>query len=171
MISDDTNFFSISLNKPDKFQQKHVVGYVRWNLLAKCLIVNDTEDDTVNQNNMSKEEDQRTIELISSDDEVDQISSPHKVKPRTIPHSTSRDKGNMPAHISNAVSLKPGNKNKGKQSTLDASGGVESDRLKSALKKVFKFEKFRSSLQEEACKAVLEGQSDVFVCMPTGAGL
>ncbi|XP_063688336.1 ATP-dependent DNA helicase Q5-like [Bolinopsis microptera] len=37
-------------------------------------------------------------------------------------------------------------------------------------KRVFKFDKFRTSLQEEACKAVFEGLCDVFVCMPTGAG-
>ncbi|TRY66286.1 hypothetical protein DNTS_023459 [Danionella cerebrum] len=39
-----------------------------------------------------------------------------------------------------------------------------------ALKKHFGFEKFRSQQQEEAVKALLKGDRDVFVCMPTGAG-
>nr|XP_015211973.1 PREDICTED: ATP-dependent DNA helicase Q5 isoform X1 [Lepisosteus oculatus] len=38
------------------------------------------------------------------------------------------------------------------------------------LKDVFGFDSFRSSLQEKATRAVLQGEKDVFVCMPTGAG-
>lgn len=38
------------------------------------------------------------------------------------------------------------------------------------LKKVFGFSSFRNKVQEDACKTVLANQSDVFVCMPTGAG-
>ncbi|XP_051742135.1 ATP-dependent DNA helicase Q5 [Ctenopharyngodon idella] len=39
-----------------------------------------------------------------------------------------------------------------------------------ALKNHFGFDKFRSQQQEDAVKAVLKGDRDVFVCMPTGAG-
>ncbi|XDV13912.1 hypothetical protein PO909_002215 [Leuciscus waleckii] len=39
-----------------------------------------------------------------------------------------------------------------------------------ALKKHFGFDSFRSQQQEDAVKAVLKGDRDVFVCMPTGAG-
>lgn len=39
-----------------------------------------------------------------------------------------------------------------------------------ALKTHFGFEKFRSRQQEEAVNALLQGDRDVFVCMPTGAG-
>lgn len=39
-----------------------------------------------------------------------------------------------------------------------------------ALKKHFGFDRFRSQQQEDAVKAVLKGDRDVFVCMPTGAG-
>uniref|UniRef100_A0A673G6N0 ATP-dependent DNA helicase n=1 Tax=Sinocyclocheilus rhinocerous TaxID=307959 RepID=A0A673G6N0_9TELE len=39
-----------------------------------------------------------------------------------------------------------------------------------ALKKHFGFDKFRSQQQEDAVKAVLKGDRDVFVLMPTGAG-
>uniref|UniRef100_A0A8C4ZA61 ATP-dependent DNA helicase n=1 Tax=Gadus morhua TaxID=8049 RepID=A0A8C4ZA61_GADMO len=42
--------------------------------------------------------------------------------------------------------------------------------LKEALKKHFGFDSFRSKLQEDVVKAVLKGDRDVFVCMPTGAG-
>ncbi|XP_062840996.1 ATP-dependent DNA helicase Q5 [Trichomycterus rosablanca] len=39
-----------------------------------------------------------------------------------------------------------------------------------ALKTYFGFEKFRSRQQEDVVKAVVKGDRDVFVCMPTGAG-
>ncbi|CAG2103448.1 unnamed protein product [Medioppia subpectinata] len=39
-----------------------------------------------------------------------------------------------------------------------------------ALKRVFGFDSFRSSLQEYAIKCVITGRKDVFVSMPTGAG-
>ncbi|XP_029293096.1 ATP-dependent DNA helicase Q5 [Cottoperca gobio] len=42
--------------------------------------------------------------------------------------------------------------------------------LKQALKTHFGFDNFRSKLQEDVVKAVLKGDRDVFVCMPTGAG-
>uniref|UniRef100_A0A096MFE7 ATP-dependent DNA helicase Q5 n=1 Tax=Poecilia formosa TaxID=48698 RepID=A0A096MFE7_POEFO len=42
--------------------------------------------------------------------------------------------------------------------------------LKQALKSHFGFDGFRSKLQEDVVKAVVSGQRDVFVCMPTGAG-
>lgn len=42
--------------------------------------------------------------------------------------------------------------------------------LKQALKKHFGFDKFRTKLQEDVVKAVIRGDRDVFVCMPTGAG-
>uniref|UniRef100_UPI0037E89F47 ATP-dependent DNA helicase Q5 n=1 Tax=Semicossyphus pulcher TaxID=241346 RepID=UPI0037E89F47 len=42
--------------------------------------------------------------------------------------------------------------------------------LKQALKTHFGFEKFRTKLQEDVVKAVIRGDRDVFVCMPTGAG-
>ncbi|RVE69332.1 hypothetical protein OJAV_G00076640 [Oryzias javanicus] len=42
--------------------------------------------------------------------------------------------------------------------------------LKQALKTHFGFNNFRSKLQEDVIKAVLRGDRDVFVCMPTGAG-
>ncbi|CAI9607831.1 unnamed protein product, partial [Staurois parvus] len=44
-------------------------------------------------------------------------------------------------------------------------------RVQSALKKIFGFDSFRSSLQEDATRTVVRGDKDVFVCMcPTGAG-
>uniref|UniRef100_A0A3P8WT54 ATP-dependent DNA helicase n=1 Tax=Cynoglossus semilaevis TaxID=244447 RepID=A0A3P8WT54_CYNSE len=42
--------------------------------------------------------------------------------------------------------------------------------LKQALKTHFGFDGFRSKLQEDVVKAVIKGDRDVFVCMPTGAG-
>ncbi|KAM7386638.1 hypothetical protein PAMA_009312 [Pampus argenteus] len=42
--------------------------------------------------------------------------------------------------------------------------------LKQALKTHFGFDSFRSKLQEDVVKAVVRGDRDVFVCMPTGAG-
>ncbi|XP_071330195.1 ATP-dependent DNA helicase Q5 isoform X2 [Trachinotus anak] len=42
--------------------------------------------------------------------------------------------------------------------------------LKQALKTHFGFDSFRSKIQEDVVKAVLRGDRDVFVCMPTGAG-
>ncbi|XP_053707730.1 ATP-dependent DNA helicase Q5 [Synchiropus splendidus] len=42
--------------------------------------------------------------------------------------------------------------------------------LKEALKTHFGFDSFRSKLQEDVVKAVVRGDRDVFVCMPTGAG-
>ncbi|XP_057202037.1 ATP-dependent DNA helicase Q5 isoform X2 [Triplophysa rosa] len=39
-----------------------------------------------------------------------------------------------------------------------------------ALKQHFGFDKFRSQQQEDVVKAVVKGDRDVFVCMPTGAG-
>ena len=132
-------------------------------------------------------EEKRLIELISSDEDTDQIPSPEKLqsiphrgktrplprttfKPPVIPHVASR--GSKPGLPDNSAALKPSstNKKKEKEKTLKTNGGKENDRLKSALKRVFKFDKFRTSLQEEACTAVLEGLCDVFVCMPTGAG-
>uniref|UniRef100_A0A8C5QZ14 ATP-dependent DNA helicase n=1 Tax=Leptobrachium leishanense TaxID=445787 RepID=A0A8C5QZ14_9ANUR len=43
-------------------------------------------------------------------------------------------------------------------------------RVQKALKDVFGFNSFRSDLQENATRAVVKGDRDVFVCMPTGAG-
>ncbi|CAH6776423.1 Recql5 [Phodopus roborovskii] len=43
-------------------------------------------------------------------------------------------------------------------------------RVRSALKKVFGFDSFKTPLQESATMAVVKGDKDVFVCMPTGAG-
>ncbi|XP_061606467.1 ATP-dependent DNA helicase Q5 [Phyllopteryx taeniolatus] len=42
--------------------------------------------------------------------------------------------------------------------------------LKQALNAHFGFEGFRSKVQENVIKAVIRGDRDVFVCMPTGAG-
>ncbi|KAM6957119.1 ATP-dependent DNA helicase Q5 [Aplochiton taeniatus] len=42
--------------------------------------------------------------------------------------------------------------------------------IKKALKTHFGFDRFRSQNQEEAVKAVIKGDKDVFICMPTGAG-
>ncbi|XP_051996086.1 ATP-dependent DNA helicase Q5 [Xyrauchen texanus] len=42
--------------------------------------------------------------------------------------------------------------------------------IRRALKKHFGFDQFRSQQQEDVVKAVLKGDRDVFVCMPTGAG-
>ncbi|XP_036755958.2 ATP-dependent DNA helicase Q5 isoform X1 [Manis pentadactyla] len=43
-------------------------------------------------------------------------------------------------------------------------------RVRSMLKKVFGFDSFKTPLQESATMAVVRGNKDVFVCMPTGAG-
>ncbi|XP_072207880.1 ATP-dependent DNA helicase Q5 isoform X1 [Excalfactoria chinensis] len=43
-------------------------------------------------------------------------------------------------------------------------------RVRKTLGKVFGFESFKTSLQENATMAVVRGEKDVFVCMPTGAG-
>ncbi|XP_048221877.1 ATP-dependent DNA helicase Q5 [Perognathus longimembris pacificus] len=43
-------------------------------------------------------------------------------------------------------------------------------RVRNALKKVFGFDSFKTPLQERATMAVMKGDKDVFVCMPTGAG-
>ncbi|XP_040437438.1 ATP-dependent DNA helicase Q5 isoform X2 [Falco naumanni] len=43
-------------------------------------------------------------------------------------------------------------------------------RVRKALRKVFGFESFKTSLQESATMTVARGEKDVFVCMPTGAG-
>uniref|UniRef100_A0A8D1A1E8 ATP-dependent DNA helicase n=1 Tax=Sus scrofa TaxID=9823 RepID=A0A8D1A1E8_PIG len=43
-------------------------------------------------------------------------------------------------------------------------------RVRSTLKKVFGFDSFKTPLQESAIMAVVKGDKDVFVCMPTGAG-
>ncbi|KAM5308059.1 ATP-dependent DNA helicase Q5 isoform 1-T1 [Glossophaga mutica] len=43
-------------------------------------------------------------------------------------------------------------------------------RVRSTLKKVFGFDSFKTPLQESATMAVVKGDRDVFVCMPTGAG-
>ncbi|KAJ8251716.1 hypothetical protein GJAV_G00224350 [Gymnothorax javanicus] len=42
--------------------------------------------------------------------------------------------------------------------------------IKDALKSHFGFEQFRSQQQEDVVNAVVQGDRDVFVCMPTGAG-
>ncbi|XP_061080715.1 ATP-dependent DNA helicase Q5 [Conger conger] len=42
--------------------------------------------------------------------------------------------------------------------------------IKNALKSHFGFENFRSQQQEDVVNAVVKGDRDVFVCMPTGAG-
>ena len=44
------------------------------------------------------------------------------------------------------------------------------DTPKEALKKVFGYDNFRNSLQEEAVNVAIEGKCDIFVSMPTGAG-
>ncbi|XP_010616707.1 ATP-dependent DNA helicase Q5 isoform X2 [Fukomys damarensis] len=43
-------------------------------------------------------------------------------------------------------------------------------RVRNTLKKVFGFDSFKTPLQERATMAVVKGDKDVFVCMPTGAG-
>ncbi|NWU64396.1 RECQ5 helicase, partial [Pterocles burchelli] len=43
-------------------------------------------------------------------------------------------------------------------------------RVRKTLWKVFRFESFKTSLQESATMTVARGEKDVFVCMPTGAG-
>ncbi|OCT62971.1 ATP-dependent DNA helicase Q5 [Xenopus laevis] len=43
-------------------------------------------------------------------------------------------------------------------------------RIQTALKNLFGFDSFRSHLQENATRAVVKGDTDVFVVMPTGAG-
>ncbi|NXN91918.1 RECQ5 helicase, partial [Rhinopomastus cyanomelas] len=43
-------------------------------------------------------------------------------------------------------------------------------RVWKTLQKVFGFESFKTSLQENATMTVARGEKDVFVCMPTGAG-
>ncbi|XP_010595257.1 ATP-dependent DNA helicase Q5 isoform X2 [Loxodonta africana] len=43
-------------------------------------------------------------------------------------------------------------------------------RVQSTLKKIFGFDSFKTPLQESAIMAVVKGDKDVFVCMPTGAG-
>ncbi|NWW42468.1 RECQ5 helicase, partial [Pedionomus torquatus] len=43
-------------------------------------------------------------------------------------------------------------------------------RVRKTLQKVFRFDSFRTSLQESATMTVARGEKDVFVCMPTGAG-
>ncbi|KAM9371431.1 ATP-dependent DNA helicase Q5 [Phaethornis superciliosus] len=43
-------------------------------------------------------------------------------------------------------------------------------RVRKTLRKVFGFESFKTSLQENATMTVARGEKDVFVCMPTGAG-
>nr|XP_055097368.1 ATP-dependent DNA helicase Q5 isoform X3 [Symphalangus syndactylus] len=43
-------------------------------------------------------------------------------------------------------------------------------RVRSTLKKIFGFDSFKTPLQESATMAVVKGNKDVFVCMPTGAG-
>ncbi|XP_064423632.1 ATP-dependent DNA helicase Q5 isoform X2 [Latimeria chalumnae] len=43
-------------------------------------------------------------------------------------------------------------------------------KIRKALKNVFGFDSFRSALQENATRAMVKGDRDVFVCMPTGAG-
>ncbi|XP_027968349.1 ATP-dependent DNA helicase Q5 isoform X1 [Eumetopias jubatus] len=43
-------------------------------------------------------------------------------------------------------------------------------RVRSTLKKVFGFDSFKTPLQESATMAIVKGDKDVFVCMPTGAG-
>ncbi|KAL3054046.1 hypothetical protein OYC64_006389 [Pagothenia borchgrevinki] len=42
--------------------------------------------------------------------------------------------------------------------------------IKQALKTHFGFNNFRSKIQEDVVEAVVKGDKDVFVCMPTGAG-
>ncbi|XP_036611904.1 ATP-dependent DNA helicase Q5 [Trichosurus vulpecula] len=49
------------------------------------------------------------------------------------------------------------------------SSGPE-QRVRSTLKKTFGFDSFKTTLQESATMAVVKGEKDVFVCMPTGAG-
>ncbi|XP_073166559.1 ATP-dependent DNA helicase Q5 isoform X5 [Lepidochelys kempii] len=43
-------------------------------------------------------------------------------------------------------------------------------KVQKTLKKIFGFDSFKTSLQESATMTVVKGKSDVFVCMPTGAG-
>ncbi|XP_044532709.1 ATP-dependent DNA helicase Q5 [Gracilinanus agilis] len=49
------------------------------------------------------------------------------------------------------------------------SSGPE-QRVRKTLKKIFGFDSFKTNLQESATMAVVKGEKDVFVCMPTGAG-
>ncbi|KAM6345250.1 ATP-dependent DNA helicase Q5 isoform 3-T3 [Alca torda] len=51
----------------------------------------------------------------------------------------------------------------------EAPPGLEG-RVRRTLRKVFRFESFKTSLQESATMTVARGEKDVFVCMPTGAG-
>jgi ATP-dependent DNA helicase Q5 len=56
----------------------------------------------------------------------------------------------------------------------ESNGCVESEHKfespEQALKQVYGFDGFRSSLQENAIKCVINGEKDVFISMPTGAG-
>ncbi|XP_029418556.1 ATP-dependent DNA helicase Q5 isoform X3 [Nannospalax galili] len=56
-------------------------------------------------------------------------------------------------------------------STHPSSTPVDPERrVRIILKKVFGFDSFKTPLQESATMAVVKGDKDVFVCMPTGAG-
>jgi ATP-dependent DNA helicase Q5 len=44
------------------------------------------------------------------------------------------------------------------------------DRLKTALKQHFNYDRFKSDTQRQACLAIAKKQTDVYVSMPTGAG-
>ncbi|XP_045046045.1 ATP-dependent DNA helicase Q5 isoform X2 [Desmodus rotundus] len=55
-------------------------------------------------------------------------------------------------------------------SSHHSSGFDPEHRVRSTLKKVFGFDSFKTPLQESATMAVVKGDKDVFVCMPTGAG-
>ncbi|XP_041077936.1 ATP-dependent DNA helicase Q5 [Polyodon spathula] len=52
----------------------------------------------------------------------------------------------------------------------DSSNPGSESKISQTLKNVFGFDSFRTSLQENATRAVVQGEKDVFVCMPTGAG-
>ncbi|XP_066876678.1 ATP-dependent DNA helicase Q5 isoform X1 [Kogia breviceps] len=55
--------------------------------------------------------------------------------------------------------------------STDPSSPFDPERqVRSTLKKVFGFDSFKTPLQERATMAVVKGDKDVFVCMPTGAG-
>ncbi|KAK6479836.1 ATP-dependent DNA helicase Q5-like [Huso huso] len=57
-----------------------------------------------------------------------------------------------------------------KKNPNDSSNPVWECKIKQALRNVFGFDSFRTPLQENATRAVVQGEKDVFVCMPTGAG-
>ncbi|XP_041076981.1 ATP-dependent DNA helicase Q5-like [Polyodon spathula] len=57
-----------------------------------------------------------------------------------------------------------------KKTPKDSSNPSPECKIRQVLKNVFGFDSFRTSEQENATRAVVQGEKDVFVSMPTGAG-